>query len=56
MKNLTDYTGPNDGSRRVIRGGSWHAVAGTCSRSYRYYWYARYDCLGFRLALVPKER
>ena len=61
MKNLTDYTGPEKGSRRVIRGVSWSNDAGLCSRSSRFGWgdwsdsRAGFNNLGFRLALVPKE-
>ena len=56
MKNLTDYTGPVDGSYRVLRGGGWSRGAGSCGRSCRGNWYGRYYYPGFRLALVPKER
>ena len=45
--------GPNSGSSRVIRGGSWDDSAGRCRVSYRYYGTPddRRDILGFRLAL-----
>ena len=49
----TDPTGPQSGSFRVRRGGSWYGIARCCRSSYRYnniptY---RYDGLGLRLAL-----
>ena len=60
MKNLTDYTGPENGSYRVLRGGSWNTADNICSRSFRYVWsgvrLVRNGSLGFRLALVAKER
>jgi sulfatase modifying factor 1 len=45
-------SGLEQGSLRVIRGGSWGRVAGYCRSAYRY-WGApgrRRDLLGFRLA------
>ena len=51
----TDPAGPSNGSKRIIRGGSWRCMAGECTS-------ARRDCLppyyrasdiGFRLAIVP---
>jgi formylglycine-generating enzyme len=46
-------TGPESGSRRVCRGGSWDDVGASCFRgAYRYrlgQWF-HYDGLGFRLA------
>ena len=56
MKNLTDYTGPENGSDRVYRGGCWRDDAKLCSRSFRGHWFGMGDDLGFRLALVAKER
>ncbi len=58
MKNLTDYAGPEGGSNRVIRGGSWNNGAEFCSRSYRYFDWdgAGYGNVGFRLSLVPQEK
>ena len=47
-----DPTGPDMGTNRVIRGGSWRSVAGNCRAAYRN-WSdpsARDDNLGFRLA------
>ena len=52
---VTDPTGPNIGSDRVIRGGCWDSFARFCrSASRRSYSPARrFHILGFRLALVP---
>jgi formylglycine-generating enzyme required for sulfatase activity len=47
-----DPTGPTRGSVRVIRGGSWHGVAGNCRAAFRI-WYVpspQDGNLGFRLA------
>lgn len=51
----TNPTGPNTGSDRVRRGGSWSYNAWFCRVSDRYFNYPsfRYYCLGFRLVLVP---
>lgn len=48
----TDPTGPNNGSNRVLRGGSWFSFAGGC-RARRIYCSpdSRYDSLGLRLVL-----
>ena len=47
----------SDGSSRVIRGGCWDLSAQFCRSAYRYYGDPadRYNCLGFRLALVPVQ-
>jgi formylglycine-generating enzyme required for sulfatase activity/predicted nucleic acid-binding Zn ribbon protein len=49
----TNPKGPNDGSYRVNRGGSWLFNAGNCRVSYRCYYSPdyRFNYLGFRLAL-----
>ena len=47
---VTDPQGPNSGSYRVIRGGSWANSARHCRMAYRSYSPGdRYDSLGFRL-------
>ena len=52
---VTDPTGPEWGSYRVIRGGSWGDIANHCRSAYRDgsgpggYW----DYCGFRVALAP---
>jgi formylglycine-generating enzyme required for sulfatase activity len=54
---VTDPVGPNSGSFRVYRGGSWDDYADGCRVAYRsddlpgY----RLDYLGFRLAFVPQS-
>ena len=54
---VTDPTGPNGGSNRVLRGGSWFSDARDCRSADRinYYPGSRSNELGFRLALVPVE-
>ena len=55
---VTDPTGPNNGSFRVARGGSWDCVGTLCRSAFRY-WYSpgyRATCYGFRVAAVPGER
>ncbi|WP_005223260.1 formylglycine-generating enzyme family protein [Marichromatium purpuratum] len=44
--------GPESGSYRVIRGGSWNGDAVDCRSAYRNYWHPsfRYNYLGFRLS------
>ncbi|MDE5610779.1 MAG: SUMF1/EgtB/PvdO family nonheme iron enzyme [Odoribacter sp.] len=51
----TDPAGPETGSRRVGRGGSWNHGAQDCRVSYRYDNRpdVRYIGLGFRVALLP---
>jgi formylglycine-generating enzyme required for sulfatase activity len=48
----TNPSGPEQGSGRVIRGGSWSNDAGSCRSAYRNGWRPgfRYRALGFRLA------
>jgi formylglycine-generating enzyme required for sulfatase activity len=54
----TDPTGPDHGSYRVIRGGSWGVVAGGCRAAVRGRLgpASRDDDLGFRVAAVPSSR
>ena len=48
---LTNPKGPNSGSNRVLRGGSWIIDSTRCRPAYRYFaTEVRYDVLGFRLA------
>ena len=54
---ITDPQGPDNGSFRVLRGGSWDNVARGCRSAARHndgpdY---RYSYNGFRLALVPVQ-
>ncbi|HRI62179.1 MAG TPA: formylglycine-generating enzyme family protein, partial [Saprospiraceae bacterium] len=50
-----DYKGPDNGSLRVIRGGSWLLPAGYCRAAYRDLNSpdSRYNYFGFRLVFVP---
>ena len=48
---LTDYSGPKEGSKHVIRGGDCFSGAKMCNHSYR----ISGSREGFRLAIVPKE-
>ena len=50
---VTDPKGPNSGSSRVFRGGSWTYIAWSCRSALRDWNYpeGRCDGLGFRLAL-----
>jgi formylglycine-generating enzyme required for sulfatase activity len=53
----TNPTGPASGSVRVIRGGSWFSLAGSCRVSCRFYYYfPSYEdyYFGFRLASSSK--
>ena len=56
-KEVTDPTGPQDGSARVLRGGGWSKGAGYCRVAFRssYLPDYRYYDFGFRLALVPVQ-
>ena len=53
----TDPTGPSNGSKRIIRGGSWRSLAGDCTSARRGFLppYYRDSDIGFRLALVPVQ-
>ena len=50
-----DPTGPNSGSDRVVRGGSWSSDSTLCRSAYRYFGYgiSPRDTFGFRVVLVP---
>jgi formylglycine-generating enzyme required for sulfatase activity len=52
-----DPTGPARGSERVLRGGCWSLLAGSCRSAYRYGLPAvrRSDSVGFRVARVAAE-
>ena len=52
---FTDPLGPEKGSDRVIRGGSWDSGAGDCRSAYRFDFPPddRYIYVGFRLVFVP---
>ena len=54
---VTDPQGPQNGSGRVLRGGSWCNVARYCRSAYRNDSYpdGRGNRFGFRLALVPVQ-
>jgi sulfatase modifying factor 1 len=54
---VTDPVGPNSGSDRVCRGGSWSFSGGYCRVAGRYYDPPgdRDGSLGFRLAFVPQS-
>ncbi len=54
---LVNPVGPDKGSDRVMRGGSWYYPARLCRAAYRYDWlpdYRNYD-LGFRLVLSGQQ-
>ncbi len=53
----SDPQGPDTGSDRVIRGGSWHISAGLARSAYRFRFTpgSRYGDLGFRLVLPPGQ-
>ena len=50
-----NYSGPDSGSNRVIRGGSWSDGAEFCRSAFRYNFSPglRFRSLGFRLVFVP---
>ena len=54
---VTDPQGPQSGSLRVMRGGSWDDFALHCKVVYRRHGFPddRFNCGGFRLALVPVQ-
>ncbi len=56
-EDVTDPTGPKEGSARVIRGGSWFNLEWYCRSAYRSWRRPsnRNHYLGFRVALVPDE-
>jgi formylglycine-generating enzyme required for sulfatase activity len=55
-ESLTNYFGPEGGTFRVVRGGSWGASAGRCRAAYRDNNYPGYrnNYIGFRLVFVPQ--
>ena len=55
-ESVTDPTGPEKGSYRVLRGGGWDSNgAYYCRSAHRYYYYPDYNwrSYGFRVALAP---
>ncbi len=57
---VTDPTGPNNGSYRVVRGGSWFNGGAICRSASRDWnppdsWNCGYSNLGLRVAAVPVE-
>jgi formylglycine-generating enzyme required for sulfatase activity len=54
-RNSTNPTGPNKGSYRVIRGGSWYDNYQRCRSDYRYYYTPDFKSyfLGFRIVRRP---
>ena len=58
-KMVTDPAGPENGSYRVLRGGSWSDFAQFCRSAYRYADYPSYrngSNYGFRLAFSPGQK
>ncbi|MCP4349951.1 MAG: SUMF1/EgtB/PvdO family nonheme iron enzyme [Desulfobacterales bacterium] len=55
---ITDPTGSNKGSERVLRGGSWNYFARNCRTANRYGIDPgrRYGYVGFRLVLLPGQQ
>ncbi|MDR1385707.1 MAG: SUMF1/EgtB/PvdO family nonheme iron enzyme [Planctomycetaceae bacterium] len=55
---VTDPTGANNGSYRVLRGGCWYDFAERCRSANRIYNTptGRYFSLGLRLSLVDKSK
>ena len=54
---VTDTTGPNTGSERVVRGGGWNNFGWLCRTAYRYSYSpeSKNNNLGFRPVLAPTE-
>ena len=54
---VTDPTGPDTGSKRIIRGGTWYYYAIICRSAYRNYSTPDYsdNDYGFRVALAPSN-
>jgi formylglycine-generating enzyme required for sulfatase activity len=52
-EDVTDPLGPQTGSDRVLRGGSWYHVAALCSSAYRFWEKPTYsyEWTGFRIAM-----
>ena len=55
---IIDPAGPDKGSARVFRGGSWGDITGLCRSAYRYSFAPSFrgNFLGLRLSLVCKDR
>jgi formylglycine-generating enzyme required for sulfatase activity len=51
--NVTDPTGPKEGSLRVLRGGSWRCIPGFCRSAHRAWCHpaTRFDYNGFRVVV-----
>ena len=54
----SDPIGPNSGSARVFRGGSWYRLAEYCRSAYRFYYEpgSRHFNLGFRIVLAESDK
>lgn len=54
---VVDPAGPDSGTDRIVRGGSWHSAAGPCRAAYRAANIpdGRLPFIGFRLALAPER-
>jgi formylglycine-generating enzyme required for sulfatase activity/tRNA A-37 threonylcarbamoyl transferase component Bud32 len=53
---VRDPTGPDSGSRRVLRGGSWFYISGYCRSAFRFRYVPgfRGNGYGLRLVLIPR--